>query len=73
MSPNAFIGKTKQPTDAELSAELGGARSLWDDVLTRLAAELRLAPARAPRTAEWLREWQAGQCRSSSQTGTGDL
>ncbi len=26
--------------------------------LTRLAAELRLAPARAPRTAAWLREWE---------------
>jgi uncharacterized protein len=28
------------------------------DDLTRLAAELRLAPARAPRTAAWLKEWQ---------------
>ena len=28
------------------------------DDLTRLAAELRLAPARAPRTAAWLREWE---------------
>jgi hypothetical protein len=26
--------------------------------LTRLAAELRLAPARAPRTAAWLKEWE---------------
>jgi uncharacterized protein len=26
--------------------------------LTRLAAELRLAPARAPRTAAWLKDWQ---------------
>ena len=26
--------------------------------LTRLAAELRLAPARAPRTASWLKQWQ---------------
>ena len=26
--------------------------------LTRLAAELRLAPARAPRTAEWLKQWE---------------
>ena len=25
--------------------------------LTRLAEELRLAPARAPRTAAWLKEW----------------
>jgi len=26
--------------------------------LTRLAAELRLAPSRAPRTAAWLEQWQ---------------
>jgi len=26
--------------------------------LNRLAAELRLAPAKAPRTAEWLRKWE---------------
>src|SRR6202140_4502262 len=28
------------------------------DDLTRLAAELRLAPARAPRTAAWLKDWE---------------
>ena len=60
-----------------LELSVGFADPFYDvdvaDDLTRLAAELRLAPARAPRTAEWLREWQAGQCRSSSQTGTGDL
>jgi rSAM/selenodomain-associated transferase 1 len=28
------------------------------DDLTRLAAELRLAPERAPRTARWLKEWE---------------
>jgi rSAM/selenodomain-associated transferase 1 len=28
------------------------------DDLTRLAAELRLAPARAPRTAAWLKQWE---------------
>src|SRR5438270_4757609 len=41
------------------------------DDLTRLAAELRLPPARAPRTAEWLRQWElsAAQLR----TGTGEL
>jgi hypothetical protein len=37
MSPNAFIGRTKPPTDAELSAELGAARELWDELLTELA------------------------------------
>jgi len=29
------------------------------DDLTRLAAELRLAPERAPRTAAWLKEWHS--------------
>jgi uncharacterized protein len=40
------------------------------DDLTRLAEELRLAPARAPRTAAWLKEWKlvAAQLR----TGTGE-
>jgi rSAM/selenodomain-associated transferase 1 len=28
------------------------------DDLTRFAADLRLAPTRAPRTAQWLREWE---------------
>jgi rSAM/selenodomain-associated transferase 1 len=41
------------------------------DDLTRLANELQLTPARAPRTAEWLKEWEfaAGQIR----TGTEEL
>jgi rSAM/selenodomain-associated transferase 1 len=39
--------------------------------LTRLAAELRLAPARAPRTAVWLKHW--GQAVAQLRTGTGDL
>jgi rSAM/selenodomain-associated transferase 1 len=43
----------------QLSVSL--AESFYDidvaDDLTRLAEELRLAPARAPRTAAWLKEW----------------
>ncbi len=39
--------------------------------LTRLAAELRLAPARAPRTAVWLKQW--GRAVAQLRTGTGDL
>lgn len=39
--------------------------------LTRLAAELRLAPARAPRTAMWLKDWEMAAPRL--RTGTGDL
>jgi hypothetical protein len=41
------------------------------DDLTRLAAELRLAPARAPRTAMWLREWEL--LSAQSRTGTGEM
>ena len=41
------------------------------DDLNRLAAELRLAPARAPRTAEWLKEWEL--VAAQSRTGSGDL
>src|SRR5215469_5368259 len=36
--------------------------------LVRLAAELRLAPTRAPRTARWLKEW--GQAVALLRTGT---
>jgi uncharacterized protein len=45
------------------------------DDLTQLAEELRLAPARAPRTAAWLREWGllAKQSRTSPRTGKGEL
>jgi len=41
------------------------------DDLTRLAAELRLAPAKAPRTAVWLEEW--GHAVARLRTGTGEL
>ena len=39
--------------------------------LTRLAAELRLAPARAPRTAVWLKQW--GPAVAQLRMGSGDL
>jgi uncharacterized protein len=38
--------------------------------LTRLATELRLAPARAPRTAVWLKQW--GQAVAQLPTGADD-
>jgi rSAM/selenodomain-associated transferase 1 len=38
--------------------------------LTRLAAELRLAPAKAPRTALWLKQW--GQAVAQLPTGMDD-
>jgi rSAM/selenodomain-associated transferase 1 len=45
-----------------LKLSVGFADPFYDidvaDDLTRLAAELRLAPARAPRTAAWLQEWE---------------
>ena len=42
-SPNAFIGRTKPPTNAELSAALGTAKPLWDLVVVDMARELELA------------------------------
>ena len=44
------------------------------DHLTRLAAELRLAPEKAPRTAAWLKEWGrvAGQYQTK-KTGSAEL
>jgi uncharacterized protein len=45
-----------------LELSVGFADPFYDvdiaDDLTRLAAELRQAPARAPRTARWLEEWE---------------
>jgi uncharacterized protein len=58
-----------------LELSVGFAAPFYDidvvDDLTRLAEELRLAPARAPRTAVWLKEWElvAAQLR----TGRGEL
>jgi rSAM/selenodomain-associated transferase 1 len=62
-----------------LELSVGFADPFYDidvgDDLTRLAAELRLAPARAPRTARWLKEREllAAQSQTSSRTGTGEL
>ncbi len=62
-----------------LELSVGFAAPFYDiDVvedLTRLAEELRLDPARAPRTAAWLKERElvAGQSRTSSRTGRGEL
>ena len=49
MQPNAFIGKSKQPTAAELTAALGQARPLWDRSLAGLAEEHNLT----------VREWNS--------------
>ena len=46
-----------------LELSVGFAAPFYDidvaDDLTRLAEELRVAPARAPRTAAWLKEWDS--------------
>jgi len=58
-----------------LELSVGFADPFWDidvaDDLTRLAEELRLAPARAPRTAEWLKELELAAAHL--RTGTGEL
>ena len=55
-----------------LKLSVGFADPFYDidvaDDLTRLAAELHLDPERAPRTAQWIREWErtAAQLRSGT-------
>jgi rSAM/selenodomain-associated transferase 1 len=56
-----------------LELSVGFADPFYDidvaDDLTRLAAELRLAPEKAPRTAQWLKEWELVAARSRTDTG----
>ncbi|HWW14828.1 MAG TPA: TIGR04282 family arsenosugar biosynthesis glycosyltransferase [Candidatus Dormibacteraeota bacterium] len=58
-----------------LELSVGFADPFYDidvaDDLTRMAKELRLAPARAPRTARWLKEWEL--VAAQSRPGTGEL
>jgi uncharacterized protein len=63
-----------------LSLSVGFTEPFYDiDVecdLTRLAAELRLSPDRAPRTAAWLMEWEKaewGKAATQLRTGTENL
>lgn len=42
-SPNAFIGRAKAPSDADLARALGAAKPLWDLVVVDMARELELA------------------------------
>ncbi len=39
MLPNAFINKPDKPTNDELTAELGPAKALWDQLIADLAEE----------------------------------
>src|SRR5262249_58760744 len=59
----------------DLQLSVGLAEPFYDidvaDDLTRLAAELRLAPEKAPRTAQWIKEWELVAARP--RTGTGQL
>ena len=63
-----FLSRTR-----ELKLSVGFAEPFYDidvaDDLSRLAEELRLAPARAPRTAVRLREWElaAAQLRTGTE------
>jgi len=41
MLTNVFVGKTKEPSDAELTAELGSAKPFWDRLLATLATQYR--------------------------------
>jgi uncharacterized protein len=58
-----------------LDLSVGFAAPFYDidvaDDLTRLSAELRLAPIRAPRTARWLEQWELAA--THLRTGTGKL
>src|SRR5438552_10790733 len=62
-----------------LELSVGFADPFYDidtaDDMTRLTAELRLAPARAPRTAGWLKEWEleAARSRTGYRTDAGEL
>jgi hypothetical protein len=40
---NAFAGKAKKPTEADLRAELGAHKALWDELVSGLAREYKLA------------------------------
>jgi hypothetical protein len=42
MSPNAFIDRVEEPTDADLAEALGPAKALWDRLLADLAQECNL-------------------------------
>jgi len=39
LAPNAFIGKTEPPTDADLDQALGPAKAVWEQLIADLAAE----------------------------------
>ena len=40
--PNAFIGRSAKPRDADVAAALGGAKKLWDRIIRELEEEFEL-------------------------------
>ena len=42
MNPNAFVGRTKAPSDADLAAALGAVKPLWDEIVVGIFRELGL-------------------------------
>lgn len=77
MSTNSALERLLARSRA-LQLSLAFATPFYDidvlDDLTRLAAELRLDPAKAPRTAAWLKEWEPVASQSQTKkTGTADL
>src|SRR6202790_87372 len=80
--PTLFAGDgmgTRSPLERLLSRaqtldlSAGFAAPFYDidvvDDLTRLASELRLAPARAPRPGAWLKEWELVPAKLPTDTG----
>jgi rSAM/selenodomain-associated transferase 1 len=74
MGTNSALERLKSRARA-LELSVGFAAPFYDidvaDDLTRLAEELRLAPAKAPRTAAWLKEWELATAQL--KTGTEEL
>ena len=46
MNPNAFIGRAKAPSDADVAAALGAVKPLWEEVVVGMAHELCPTPRR---------------------------
>jgi len=46
-APNAFIGRTEEPSDADLTKALGPAKPIWDGLVTDMAVQHGVA------TREW--------------------
>jgi rSAM/selenodomain-associated transferase 1 len=79
----ALFGSDGMGTSTALERLLSNARALglsvgfsapfYDidvaDDLSRLAAELRMTPTSAPRTAQWLKEWELAAAQSRTITG----